>query len=207
MKLDNLKKYFSLIALLMAVAFTASAQSSEETENTKNADEATEASDVSQDTIITEATAIEDVVLTTDDMYYSEAAAEQEEDENTDEYATGSFGDLTEREGITKETPITISPNPMITSATIRFYNPEKDAVTLDIYDNIGRIILHITNLQDYEYNIDKDVIPEGIYYVKIKKKTGGDDDDDDDDRNDLLFRGDKPHSDVLIYTTKLVVN
>lgn len=211
MKRDNLKKYFTLAALLTVFTLGSFAQASEETENSKKSDEKTEAQaaktdDIEKDTIKeTTEEVINTVTISANDNSYSQAEKKDDkETDNTNDYADNTFGTYTEGQ-VTKETPITVFPNPMVTSATIRFYNPDKSAVTIDIYDNLGRVILHVPDLLGYEYEISKDVIPEGIYYVKVKKKTSGDGEEDDD--NDLLVKEDNTDNDVVIYTTKLVVN
>ena len=206
MKLNTLKHSLAVIAVLTLFTGISMAQTSEETENTKNkdtkatavnvADSTTKADDKTTETISTE--------VVSDDVHM-EATAEEENNTSTDDgYVSNTFSNFDEAI-VSDEKPIIVFPNPMITSATIRFYNPDKSAVTLDIYDNTGRVLVHVEDLYDNEYNIDKDVIPQGIYYAKIKKKSSDDDDDDDDDTN-MTTKSTKG-SDVQVYTTKFVVN
>lgn len=207
MKLNTLKHFLSVIAALTLFTTVSMAQTSEETENTKNkdtkatavnaADSTTKSDDKTTETGSTE--------VVSDDVHIKTVAEEENNTSTDDDYVSNTFSNFDEAI-VSNEKPIIVFPNPMITSATIRFYNPEKKAVTLDIYDNTGRVLVHIEDLYDNEYNIDKDVIPQGIYYAKIKKKSSDDDEDDDDDDTNMTIKSTNG-SDVQVYTTKFVVN
>lgn len=79
--------------------------------------------------------------------------------------------------------PVTVFPNPASTSATVRFYNPDKEAHEVGVYNSVGQLVYLDENVNDDEISIPLDYIPEGVYYVKVRKKEGGTSGDDEDVR------------------------
>jgi hypothetical protein len=61
----------------------------------------------------------------------------------------------------------TIYPNPFNTSATIHFSATQKNA-TLDVFDVCGKKIRTFENISGESFKIERDNLPEGIYFVRL---------------------------------------
>jgi len=71
---------------------------------------------------------------------------------------------------------ITVFPNPVKTSTTFRLDLPEKEHVSLSVYNLLGRKIIDLTNDRlskgVHEYQLDMGVYSKGVYLLQLK--TGG---------------------------------
>ncbi len=64
----------------------------------------------------------------------------------------------------------TVSPNPVATTATVRFYNPNNETHEMVIYDLIGSKVISYPNINTKSFRIDVDDLTTGIYFYFILK-------------------------------------
>ncbi len=64
---------------------------------------------------------------------------------------------------------ITVYPNPLKTSATIEFQNPENKAYTLALTNINGKALRTINHITDNKVKIEKNDLPSGIYFIELR--------------------------------------
>jgi len=64
-----------------------------------------------------------------------------------------------------------VSPNPVSTTATVRFHNPNNEVHKMVIYDLIGSKVSSYSNINNTSFRIDVDELTTGIYFYFIVKK------------------------------------
>ena len=69
---------------------------------------------------------------------------------------------------IANDADFNIYPNPTYNSATIDLSSFNGNAVTITLYDALGRQVKNIKNIKDYQYNLTRDNLVNGIYFMNI---------------------------------------
>jgi len=64
--------------------------------------------------------------------------------------------------------PISVYPNPFITSATIEFENKNEENYTLTIYNVTGALIRKIDNIKIGKINIKRENLKSGLYFFQL---------------------------------------
>jgi Lysyl oxidase/Secretion system C-terminal sorting domain len=64
-------------------------------------------------------------------------------------------------------------PNPMRDRSELRFYNPGTSALTLDVFDITGRLVLQQTGITDNKTTIMRGQLPAGVYTARLSGADG----------------------------------
>ena len=67
--------------------------------------------------------------------------------------------------------PVKVYPNPTDGSATVTFYNPNKEIFSIEVYNTVGQLVLK-EDTREPQFTLPEGEMQEGIYYVRVRKKS-----------------------------------
>ncbi|HET6226045.1 MAG TPA: T9SS type A sorting domain-containing protein, partial [Bacteroidia bacterium] len=63
---------------------------------------------------------------------------------------------------------LTIAPNPFNNATSIEFENPKREKLNLQMLNALGQSVLQINNITDSKVQIDRNGLPNGLYFIQI---------------------------------------